>query len=156
MIHVHFKEGYDQFKMETLSAFDGWVYDFSFSAQQTKNSKSDTLYFIYPEKKCTNKVLSKGFDIHCTPFEFLYASTSNQTGNSKIILLDRVNKSQEIALESHGRCFGESVTDYFYANITIKGKRRTIERISYERETYIVPTCSTTVMVCGDHLMKYP
>ncbi|XP_031561610.1 uncharacterized protein LOC116297509 isoform X2 [Actinia tenebrosa] len=123
LIHVHYKEEFNLFKLDTVPPYNAWIYDFSFHALQTKNHENDTLYFVYPNKKCTKTLLSKTFSVSnkdCTPFEFLYASKSRNSGNNKIMLLDRVNESQGIALESRGRCCGELVMDYFYANVTIE------------------------------------
>jgi hypothetical protein len=119
---VYFKVDTSSFKVDTLPPYDDWIYDFSFTAKQTQNNTDDVLYFIYPDSVCSDKVLTTKFsvsDLNCIPIEFIYASQRNESGQSKILLIDRRNglSPQQITLETDRICCEETARRFFYAKV---------------------------------------
>ena len=126
-LYAFIKEDATDFKLDRIPAHSGWVYQFTVHALQTRNISIDVMYFVYPANTvhCTKSVTQELSldDLSCFPRDFFFSSRTYQPHNKKILLLNRGRKlPYGIALEEYHNCFHETVTDYFFANVSLDRK----------------------------------
>ena len=126
-LYVFMKEDATDFKLDRIPAHIGWVYQFTLHALQTKNSSNDVMYFVYPANpvhcaKSVTQELSLD-DLSCFPQDFFFSSRTYQPHYKKILLLNRGKElPYGIALMEYHNCCRETVTDYFFANVSLDRK----------------------------------
>ncbi|XP_073235542.1 uncharacterized protein [Porites lutea] len=82
------------------------------------------MYFVYPANtvhcaKCVTQELSLD-DLSCFPRDFFFSSRAYQPHYKKILLLNRGEKlPYGITLEEYHNCCRETVTEYFFANVSL-------------------------------------
>ena len=127
-LYAFIKEDAADFKLDRIPAHSGWVYQFTVHALQTRNISTDVMYFVYPANtvhcaKSVTQELSLD-DLSCFPQDFFFSSRTYQPHYKKILLL---NRGKELAygialMELYHYCCRETVTDYFFANVSLDRK----------------------------------
>ena len=126
-LYAFMKEDATDFKLDRIPAHIGWVYQFTVHAFQTKNSSTDVMYFVYQANpvhcaKSVTQELSLD-DLSCFPRDFFFSSRTYQPHYKKILLLNRGKElPYGIALMEYHNCCRETVTDYFFANVSLDRK----------------------------------
>ena len=126
-LYAFIKEDATDFKLDRIPFHSGWVYQFTVHALQTRNSSTDVMYFVYPANtvhcaKSVTQELSLD-DLSCFPRDFFFSSRTYQPHNKKLLLLNRGEKlPYGIALEEYHNCCGQTVTEYFFANVSLDRK----------------------------------
>ena len=126
-LYAFIKEDTTDFKLDRIPAHSGWVYQFTVHAFQTRNISTDVMYFVYPANtvhcaKSVTQELSLD-DLSCLPRDFFFSSRTYQPHYKKILLLNRGEKlPYGIALEEYHNCCRETVTEYFFANVSLDRK----------------------------------
>ena len=123
-LYAFIKEDAADFKLDRIPAHSGWFYQFTVHAPQTRNISTDVMYFVYPANpvhcaKSVTQELSLD-DLSCFPQDFFFSSRTYQPHYKKILLLNRGKElPYGIALmELYHYCCRETVTDYFFANVS--------------------------------------
>ena len=94
------------------------------------------MYFVYPANtvhcaKGVTQELSLD-DLSCFPRDFFFSSRTYQAHYKKILLLNRGEKlPYGIALEEYHNCCRETVTEYFFANVSLD--RKLINKWTYTK-----------------------
>ena len=126
-LYAFIKEDATDFKLDRIPAHSGWVYQFTVHALQTRNISTDVMYFVYPANtvhcaKGVTQELSLD-DLSCFPRDFFFSSRTYQPHYKKVLLLDRGEKlPYGIALEEFENCCGQTVIEYFFANVSLDRK----------------------------------
>ena len=126
-LYAFIKEDATDFKLDRIPAHSGWVYQFTVHALQTRNISTDVMYFVYPANTvhCTKSVTEELSldDLSCFPRDFFFSSRTYQPHCKKILLLNRGEKLPcWMVLEEYDDCCGQTVTDYFFANVSLDRK----------------------------------
>ena len=126
-LYAFIKEDATDFLLDRIPFHSGWVYQFTVHALQTRNSSADVMYFVYPANtvhcaKSVTQELSLD-DLSCFPRDFFFSSRTYQPLYKKLLLLNRGEKlPYGIALEEYHNCCGQTVTEYFFANVSLDRK----------------------------------
>ena len=126
-LYAFIKEDATDFKLDRIPFHSGWVYQFTVHALQTRNSSTDVMYFVYPANtvhcaKSVTQELSLD-DLSCFPRDFFFSPRTYQPHYKKLLLLNRGEKlPYGIALEEYHNCCGQTVTEYFFANVSLDRK----------------------------------
>ena len=126
-LYAFIKEDATDFKLDRIPFHSGWVYQFTVHALQTRNSSADVMYFVYPANtvhcaKSVTQELSLD-DLSCFPRDFFFSPRTYQPHYKKLLLLNRGEKlPYGIALEEYHNCCGQTVTEYFFANVSLDRK----------------------------------
>ena len=126
-LYAFIKEDATDFKLDRIPAHIGWVYQFTVHVLQTRNISTDVMYFVYPANtvhcaKGVTQELSLD-DLSCFPRDFFFSSRTYQPHYKKVLLLDRGEKlPYGIALEEFENCCGQTVIEYFFANVSLDRK----------------------------------
>ncbi|XP_074619878.1 uncharacterized protein LOC141878749 isoform X1 [Acropora palmata] len=123
-MHAFIKEDSADFKIDRVPAHSNWIHQFSLQVVQTWNSSSDVMYFVYPGDKtnCAKSVTRQLFlaDFNCFPLDFFFASAINRSDYGKVLLFKQAQKlSYGIGLDDYPNCRGQTIEDYFYANLSL-------------------------------------
>ncbi|XP_067042179.1 uncharacterized protein [Acropora muricata] len=123
-MHAFIKEDGSDFKIDRVPAHSNWINQFSLKAVQTRNSSSDVMYFVYPgdKRNCGKSVTRQLFlvDFNCFPLDFFFASAINRSDYRKVLLFKQGQKlSYGIGLDDYPNCCGQTIEDYFYANLSL-------------------------------------
>ncbi|XP_015764618.1 PREDICTED: uncharacterized protein LOC107343549 isoform X6 [Acropora digitifera] len=151
-MHAFIKEdGYD-FKIDRVPAHSNWINQFSLKAVQTRNSSSDVMYFVYPgdKRNCGKSVTRQLFlvDFNCFPLDFFFASAINRSDYRKVLLFKQGQKlSYGIGLDDYPNCCGQTIEDYFYANLSLP---RGISSHSVSHSPHSVVTGRSTYVTDGN------
>ena len=126
-MHAFIKEDGSDFKIDRVPAHSNWINQFSLIAVQTRNSSSDVMYFVYPGDKtnCAKSVTRQLslVDFNCFPLDFFFASAINRSDYGKVLLFKQGQKlSYGIGLDEYPNCCGQTIEDYFYANLSLPSK----------------------------------
>ncbi|XP_074619397.1 uncharacterized protein LOC141878381 [Acropora palmata] len=127
-MHAFIKEDGTDFKIDRVPAHSNWFNQFSLQAVQTRNSSSDVMYFVYPGDKtnCAKSVTRQLLlvDFNCFPLDFFFASVINRSDYRKVLLVKQGQKlSYGIGLDDYPNCCGQTIEDYFYANLSLLKRR---------------------------------
>ena len=128
-LYAFIKEDATDCRLDRTPAHSGWFYQFTVHALQTRNSSADVMYFVYTAntvhcaKSVTHAQELSLDDLSCFPRDFFFSSRTYQPHYKKLLLLNRgVKLPYGIALEEFHNCCGQSVTDYFFANVSLDRK----------------------------------
>ena len=126
-MHAFIKGDGTDFKIDRVPAHSNWIPQFSLQALQTRNSPSDVMYFVYPgDKKTCSKTVTQQVllvDFNCFPLDFFFASAINRSDYRKVLFVNRRQKlSYAISLDDYPNCCGQTIEDYFFANLSFSGK----------------------------------
>ena len=127
LLYAFIKEDATDFNLDRIPAHSGWVYQFTVHALQTRNISTDVMYFVYPANtvhcaKSVTQELSLD-DLSCFPRDFFFSSRTYQPQHKKVLLLNRGEKlANGVALEEYENCCGQTVTEYFFANVSFDRK----------------------------------
>ncbi|XP_067042177.1 uncharacterized protein [Acropora muricata] len=151
-MHAFIKEDGSDFKIDRVPAHSNWINQFSLKAVQTRNSSSDVMYFVYPgdKRNCGKSVTRQLFlvDFNCFPLDFFFASAINRSDYRKVLLFKQGQKlSYGIGLDDYPNCCGQTIEDYFYANLSLP---RGISSHSVSHSPHSVVTGRSTYVTDGN------
>ena len=126
-MHAFIKGDGTDFKIDRVPAHSNWIPQFSLQAVQTRDSSSDVMYFVYPGDKtnCAKTVTQQLLfvDFNCFPLDFFFASAINRSGYRKVWFVNHRQKpSYAVSLDDYPNCCGQTIKDYFFANLSFPGK----------------------------------